>query len=98
MSDGVRAMPLPCSVRRDETLPTIVTSRPSRIHTPPRPTTTRQWKRDHGSRSRRSGTRVVIVPVWALPLMLLRSGQTRLVAAAAQNESEDPTGRGIADG
>ena len=36
-------------------LPTIVTSSPSRIQTVPRPITIIQWKRDHGSRSRRDG-------------------------------------------
>ena len=48
-------MPLPGSVRRDAIEPTIVTSSPSRIHTVPRPMTTSQWNRDHGSRSRRAG-------------------------------------------
>src|ERR1700753_104394 len=98
MSAGVSAMPLPCSVRRDDTLPTIVTSSPSRTHTPPRPTTTRQWNRDHGNRSRRAGTCVVMVPVWAPALMLLRSGQTRGVPTAIRSESDDRAGRIIAAG
>src|SRR4051812_22034592 len=54
----VRASPLPRSVRREATEPTIVTSRPSRIHTVPRPKTILQWNRDHGRRSRRAGTAV----------------------------------------
>src|SRR6201999_614581 len=98
MSAGVSALPLPCSVRRDDTLPTIVTSRPSRIQTPPRPTTTRQWNRDHGSRPRRAGTCVVMVPIWAPALMLLRSGQTRGVPTAIPSESDDRSGRIIAAG
>jgi MFS family permease len=48
-------IPLPGSVRRAAIDPTMVTSRPSRIHTVPRPATTLQWKRDQGSRSRRAG-------------------------------------------
>ena len=66
-------MPLPGSVRRDATLPTMVTSRPSRIQTPPRPMTTRQWNRDHGSRSSRAGMCVSIVPVWTLLLIATAS-------------------------
>ena len=64
MSLGFIAMPLPSSVSRAAIDPTIVTSSPSRIQTVPSPTTTRQWKRDQGSRSRRAGIRVRIVPVW----------------------------------
>src|SRR5262245_27674484 len=63
ISAAVSSMPLPCSVRREATLPTMVTSRPSRIQTPPSPMTTRQWNRDHGSRSSRAGICVVILPV-----------------------------------
>src|ERR671915_230732 len=63
-------MPLPSSVRRAAIEPTIVTSRPSRIQTVPRPITTSQWKRDHGSRSKRAGTRVSTVPSWALSLAI----------------------------
>jgi hypothetical protein len=62
-----RSMPLPFSVSRAATLPTIVTSSPSRIHTVPRPITTRQWKRDHGSRSRRAGICVVTRPRFEPP-------------------------------
>src|SRR5579859_2085601 len=41
----------------------MVTSRPSRIQTVPRPITIIQCHRDQGSRSRRAGTLVVTVPV-----------------------------------
>ncbi len=61
MSPAVRWIPLPFSIIREATEPTIVTSRPSRIHTVPRPITTRQWNRDHGRRSSRAGTRVLMV-------------------------------------
>jgi hypothetical protein len=61
-------MPLPASVRRSPTLPTIVTSRPSRIQTVPSPITTIQWKRDHGSRSSRDGTLVSIVSFTSAPV------------------------------
>ena len=65
-------MPLPGSVRRDAIEPTIVTSSPSRIQTVPRPMTTSQWKRDHGSRSRRAGIAVLIVSVWtAVPISVV---------------------------
>ncbi|MGC0426406.1 hypothetical protein RKD32_002761 [Streptomyces sp. SAI-195] len=57
--------PLPSSAMRPATLPTIVTSRPSRIQTVPRPITIIQCQRDQGSRSRRAGTAVVTVPVEA---------------------------------
>ena len=57
------SMPLPASVSREATEPTIVTSSPSRIHTVPRPMTISQWKRAHGSRSSRAGMSVSIVPV-----------------------------------
>jgi len=52
-------------------LPTIVTSRPSRIQTAPRPITTIQWKRDQGSLSNRAGTRVSIVAAWFCPSFTL---------------------------
>src|SRR3954452_6538340 len=60
------AMPLSFSVSRGAIEPTIVTSSPSRIQTAPSPITTRQWKLDHGRRSRRPGMLVSIVAVWAL--------------------------------
>src|SRR5581483_11072733 len=56
--EAVIEMPLPFSVRRLAIEPTMVTSSPSRIQTVPRPITTIQWKRDHGSRSRRFGMSV----------------------------------------
>ena len=56
-------IPLPASVIRELTVPTMVTSRPSRIQAVPRPTTTIQWNLVHGSRSRRDGILVRIVPV-----------------------------------
>src|SRR5579884_2668287 len=59
-------IPLPFSVSREAIEPTIVTSSPSRIQTVPRPMTTSQWKRDHGSRSRRPGMFVSMTPVWTL--------------------------------
>src|SRR4051794_34293981 len=41
---------------------TIWISSPSRIHETPRPTTTDQWKRVHGRRSIRAGTRLACGP------------------------------------
>ena len=58
---GESPSPLSSSVSRAAIEPTIVTSRPSRIHTVPRPITTIQWKRDHGSRSSRAGIFVSMV-------------------------------------
>ena len=60
MSEEDRAIPLPDSVSRSPTEPTIVTSRPSRIHTVPSPMRIRQWNHDHGSRSSRAGIFVSI--------------------------------------
>ena len=48
-------IPEPSSVSREEIVPTIVTSRPSRIHTVPSPISTIQCQRAHGSRSSRAG-------------------------------------------
>src|SRR4051812_48414373 len=59
-------MPLPFSASRGAMLPTMVTSRPSRIQTVPRPITIVQCQRDHGRRSSRPGTEVLIVFVGAL--------------------------------
>ena len=59
--DSVSAIPEPSSVRRLAIVPTIVTSSPSRIHTAPRPMTTSQCQRAHGSRSIRAGMFVSIV-------------------------------------
>jgi hypothetical protein len=55
--------PLPGLEICPERFPTMVTSRPSRIQTVPRPITIIQCHRDQGSRSRRDGTLVVTVPV-----------------------------------
>jgi hypothetical protein len=63
--EEVMSRPLPSSERRLAMLPTIVTSRPSRIHTVPRPITIIQCQRDQGRRSRREGTDVVTVPMVA---------------------------------
>ena len=63
---AVSSIPLPFSVIRDATEPTIVTSSPSRIQTVPRPMTTSQWNLDQGNRSSRAGIRVSIVSVWTL--------------------------------
>ena len=67
----VIAIPLPGSVMRGAIEPTIVTSRPSRIQTVPRPITTIQWNFAHGSRSRRAGMLVSIRPVSTLAVWLL---------------------------
>ena len=56
-------MPLPGLLIWPEIWPTIVTSRPSRIQTVPSPIMTIQCQRDHGSRSSRAGTLVLMVPV-----------------------------------
>jgi hypothetical protein len=61
--DWVMWIPLPGCESCPEMLPTIVTSRPSRIHTVPSPMMIIQCQRDQGSRSRRAGTFVVTVPV-----------------------------------
>src|ERR1700754_2008503 len=61
MLDSVMWMPDPFSVSRLAIEPTIVTSRPSRIQTVPRPMTTIQCQRLHGRRSRRAGIFVTIV-------------------------------------
>ena len=53
--------PDPGSTSRAASEPMSVTSRPSRIHTVPRPTMTFQWIPDQGSRSIRAGTLVSIV-------------------------------------
>ncbi len=51
-------MPLPDSVSREATAPTIVTSSPSRIHAVPSPRMIIQWNFAHGNRSSRDGIRV----------------------------------------
>ena len=54
-------IPEPFSVRREEIVPTIVTSSPSRIHTVPSPISTIQCQRAHGSRSSRAGIFVSMI-------------------------------------
>ena len=78
----VIAIPLPDSVRRGAIAPTIVTSRPSRIQTVPRPMTTIQWNCAHGSRSRRAGMLVSIRPVSTLAVWLLMWIENDKVATA----------------
>ena len=61
----------------------MLTSSPSRIQAVPRPMITIQWKRDQGSRSRRAGILVLIVPV-STPVLtaatfLPRAGATRFL-------------------
>src|SRR5215217_5612993 len=58
---GSSSRPEPSSVSRPPMAPTIVTARPSRIHTVPSPMTTIQCHLDHGNRSIRAGMSVSIV-------------------------------------
>src|ERR1700739_3301482 len=81
-------IPLPCEVSRDAIEPTIVTSSPSRIHTVPRPITTSQWKRDHGSRSKRAGMAVLIVPV-SSPLMVELVPDARAAEARMSSDEQN---------
>src|SRR3954451_8829965 len=75
--------PDPFSGRREEIVPTIVTSRPSRIHTVPSPTSTIQCQRDQGSRSSRAGIRVSTI----LPVAI---ESVAISASAVGDEREDP--------
>ena len=68
---SLRPRPLSGSVRRVAMAPTMVTSSPSRIQTVPRPITTSQCHRAHGSRSSRPGIRVSMVPVCTSPTVHL---------------------------
>src|SRR3954471_11083132 len=63
----------------------MVTSRPSRIHTVPRPTSTIQCQRAHGSRSSRAGIRVSTI----LPSAI---DSVAMPASAVGSEGEDPPG------
>src|SRR5689334_15163518 len=93
MSAAVSAIPLPGSIIRAATAPTIVTSRPSRIHTAPRPITIRQWNRDHGSRSSRAGiaVRKISGPELSTRINLLRlAGTHRGFFEPAGPTSTDP--------
>src|SRR4051794_19908880 len=58
---AVRASPLSSSVSGPPRAPTMVTARPSRIHTVPRPMMTIQCHFDHGRRSIRAGMFVSMV-------------------------------------
>src|SRR5690606_14818458 len=64
---SVIARPLPGSVMRDPIAPTIVTSRPSRIHTLPRPARISQCQRAQGRRARRAGMSVVTLLITHAP-------------------------------
>ena len=70
--DWVMWMPLPGMASWPEMFPTMVTSRPSRIHTVPSPMTIIQCHWDHGSRSSLAGTLVVILPVSTWLILSLR--------------------------
>ena len=59
--EALSSSPLPGSLSRPPMAPTMVTARPSRTHTVPRPMTTIQCQRDHGKRSIRAGMSVSIV-------------------------------------
>src|SRR5512132_172734 len=63
--------------------PTMVASRPSRIHTVPRPITISQCHRDQGSRSSRSGMRVWMTPSAPLPYSgrMTQTGRLRVAIA-----------------
>src|SRR4051812_14215912 len=76
-------------------LPTIVTSRPSRIQTVPRPITIRQCQPAQGRRSRRDGIRVSIVDVSAGASM--RCGSTLLARGATQPTAATPIGEAKAE-
>ena len=58
--------PSPSGFSASDIEPTMVTSRPSRIQTVPRPMTTSQCQRAQGSRSSRAGMSVVMRPVSTL--------------------------------
>src|SRR4051812_39966264 len=59
--DALSSSPLPFSLSRPPMAPTMVTARPSRIHTVPRPPTTIQCHLDQGNRSIRAGMLVSMV-------------------------------------
>src|SRR6478735_7008228 len=63
MSELLMPSPVSADFRASDIDPTMVTSSPSRIHTVPRPITTIQCHRAHGSRSNRAGMSVVMRPV-----------------------------------
>src|SRR6478736_1844293 len=83
MSELLIPSPVSGDFRASDIEPTIVTSSPSRIHTVPRPITTIQCHRAHGSRSRRAGMSVVMRPVstpmpGAYPCQDRRMPETRI--------------------
>src|SRR3954451_17197193 len=59
--DAQSSSPLPFSLSRPPMAPTMVTARPSRIQTVPRPAMIIQCQRDHGRRSIRAGMFVSMV-------------------------------------
>src|SRR3954449_3364997 len=63
MSELLMPRPVVGSFSASDIDPTIVTSRPSRIHTVPSPMTTSQCHFAQGRRSSRAGTAVVMRPV-----------------------------------
>src|SRR5580700_11381238 len=88
-------MPLPGLPICPEMLPTMVTSRPSSIHTVPRPITIIQCHRDQGRRSRRAGTLVVTVAVCMSltlrpPSCLLRNSEAVCPAPDTSNAQAKP--------
>ena len=77
-------MPLPALVSVLPTAPTIVTSRPSRIHTVPRPMSTIQCHCDQGKRSSRPGTVVSTTPsdgAWVVVLNAMATSPPLAVTA-----------------
>src|SRR5215213_8372812 len=73
---AVSSSPAPASVRRGPIAPTMVTARPSRIHTVPSPTMTIQCHLDHGKRSMRAGMSVSIVRNVVVSAAIWRSPPT----------------------
>jgi hypothetical protein len=93
--DSLILIPEPASVRRLAIEPTIVTSRPSRIHTVPRPTSTSQCQLVHGSRSKRAGMRVSMpglqratLPPCSAPRSATASPLARLAKPAAPRRGQ----------
>src|SRR4051794_29076719 len=76
-------MPLPSPVIREATAPTMVTSRPSRIHAVPSPRMTCQWNWLHGRRSSREGIFVSMVFDCAVVVMHAPQDRASLLGHAA---------------
>jgi len=72
------SIPLPLAEMAPAIEPTIVTSRPSRIQTVPKPIRIRQCQRDHGSRSSRAGMLVSIVRRCSLGTVAVATGSSTL--------------------